>query len=692
MDSKEFLDILLLKFEGDGIQIANIGFSDINSYFFELLDVINSKKIVCCSSSLFQENLNIIESMKNRNYLETIISLPIFKEDNNLVLLIFNPLKTDNKCLIIDESDSLLHKDDSADWTFAGQELIDAIFKKYNGFIESDTSIILSIDDMFGNKPQKSPKNELLSLKKEHEEISSRKNRVLSNEIADGLLSLKQKQSVEYEISKHNVKTTESPQISTIPFLNDAMYYKKRQNPQNLLYKDNKPLIDGEVQFRKLGKIADLQNIYVKKDNDSILIATCKGCQTKIVFYNKDIHDFNGEVYIEITNVVDTVSIEYLYEYLSSSNGLAELLYFSKGNSHITPEEIKNVKIPIPPLDIQKDIVKVARDSREFFKSVDLLKKEFSSNILDYKHMKNSLNELRGDIDFNSDNEVTKLSRSWRHAYKGLIWPLAISYLSATKGGFESVEKKDNYLVLFEFVAAFNTIVLLSALPEDVYQENFSRIWNARFSMYKQMTFANWVYLSKNLANVYKSNNFASPLDEELFEKITDDTILDILEDAKDLRNDESHGPNSNAYEAEEIIKKLDVYLDDIFDILEVYSNYKLIYVTGDVKSSNQAYDHRVILLNGPCAQPIYDNILFDSLLQSESLYLYNPKNNKKLLLKDNFIKFRSVDDNKKRWALFIYYKCDKNESNAFYRCFQSKEEDYKEEIYSLANSILGKF
>ena len=128
-----------------------------------------------------------------------------------------------------------------------------------------------------------------------------------------------------------------------------------------------------------------------------------------------------------------------------------------------------------------------------------------------------------------------------------------------------------------------------------------------------------------------------------------------------------------------------------MFDILDVYSNYKLFYTTGDVKSSKQAYDHNVILLNGPCAQPIYDHIILDSLLQENSLYLYNPKNNKKLLLNDNFMKFVPIDENKNHWALFIYYSCDKGEYNAFYKCFQSREKDIKRSISSLGHDILGK-
>lgn len=711
MDSNGFLEELLLKFDIE--DVSNFEFGDININILKLIDGIDKKKIICLSSNNFSKNMHVIDSIKNKNYLESIISLPIFNEEANLFILIFNPLKTNNKCLFIDESDSLIHKTDSVDWSYASEELINKIINSYNNFQESDNSVILNINDIFQNYSRNKGNEELLSIKSTQVESPIRKtrlmseevkdellsiqfdsdnptkNRIISNELADGLLSLKQ-QSVRDEISKHDVKSSEIHQVTSFPFLNDAMYYKKRQNPENLLRKDDKPLFDVDVPFRKLGKICDLENIYIKNNKDTILIATCKGCKSKLVFYNKDIVDFEGEVFIELTNIHENVSIEYLYEYLNSSNGMDELLYFSKGNVYLTPQEIKNAKIPIPPLEIQKEIVKVARESREFFKSIELLKKEFNSNILDYKHMKKSLDEFRGDITFNNHNEITSLSRNWRHAYKGLIWPLAISYLSATKGGFETVEKKDNYLVLFEFIAAFNCIVLLSGLPDDVYKSNFKNIWNANLNMYKQMTFANWVYVSKNLAEVFNSNNFSSKLDEELINAIGGDIVLNILENVKNLRNDDAHGSHTNSYEAKELIEKLDVYLDDIFDILEIYSNYQLIYITGDITSAKQAYSHRVILLNGPCAQPIYDEKIFDTILEKECLYLYNPKNNKKLRLNDNFIKFKAIDKNKKHWGLFIYYSCDKKEYNAFYKCFQSNEKDVKIGISSLKRDILS--
>ena len=690
MDSEDFLNELISSLETQDVKVKNLAFKSDESKSIDLIKNFNSQKmIITISTSYLNDN---IHNLSINNYLKAIISLPIYHEDDNLVMLSFDSDKSSDECLIIDESDSLIHKDTN-DWSFIKNELIEKISKSYNDFEENDSSSKVNILEFASksNQIKSSSNDELLSLKKDSSD-DIKKRRVISDSIMDDMLELKEK-SMRAEISKHSVKSiSESPSLfSDFSFLSDVMYSKKRQNPENLLYKDNKRLIDGEVTFRKLGKIADLKTINFKNNNDSILIATCKSCTAKLINYNHDISDFKGEIFIEIDNIHENILKEYLYEYLSSDNGLDEIKYFSKGNYYITPDNIKQVKIPIPPLNVQKEIVKVARESREFFKTVDLLKKEFSSNILDYKHMKSSLDEFKGDIELDNDSgEVIRMSRNWRHAYKGLIWPLAISYLSATRGGFESVEKKDNYLVLFEFIAAFNSIILLSGLPDDVYKKNFDNIWNARLNVYKQMTFANWVYLSKNLAEVYKNNNFTSQLDEELFEKISSDKILDILEHAKDIRNEEAHGSHSNSFEAENVIDILEEYLDDVFDILEIYSNYKLIYVTGDLDTSKRSYNHRVILLNGPCAQPIYDNIIFDNVLFGDSLYLYNPKNNKKLLINDNLMKFRPVDDNKKRWALFIYHSCDKKEYNAFYKCFQSKERDIKESITSLRKDILG--
>lgn len=685
MKRNEFIKELINTLEKD-VNIVNFDFHKYADKYLETILSFNSGNLaIVLSTSLFNEHPNIISNIRDENNLKAIISLPVYNNEDNLLILMFNFDKTSNQFIYIDESDSLIHKE-VKNWKYIKEELISQIANSYIEFVENEFSVILDVSDIIEKKQDFYLDNISCEDKLF---VSERKEKVMMDFDEENKLEMRLNASIFKNECEQPLKNKPVLDNKSSIF-NDAMYYKKRQDPENLLYKNDKRLIDGEVLFKRINEISNLDYIYSKSNNDSILINSCKHCNDKLIYYNYDLNDLGNEVFIEITDIDDSILKDYLYEYLSSANGMDDILYYAKGNEKILIEDIKHLKIPIPPINDQKEIVNVARESREFFKTVDLLKKEYDSNIFDYKHMKNSLYDFKGEISFDEKNEVISMSRSLRHAYKGLIWPLAISYLSATKGGFEAVEKKDNYLVLFEFIAAFNSIILLSGLPENVYLNNFHEIWGDDPSRYKRASFGNWVHLSKNLSEVYKNNSFTSEIDEELLNTISGDKILDILTKVNYIRNDESHSSQTNSFEAKKVIDKLDVYLEDIFDILDVYSNYKLIYFTGELNTSNNSLNHRVILLNGPCAQPIYDNMIFDTLLRSDCLYLYNPKNNKKLLIKENLMKFSPIDKNKKRWALFIYNNCDKKEFNAYYKCYQSNEKNLKKGITSFEIDILN--
>lgn len=686
---QQILDILnLSNSQSDSnFKIANMAFNENIGEFKQIISQFNLNKLaITISSSFFDENSNVLNHITNPNFLKAIISLPIYQNDDNLILIILDASKDSSQFLFIDESESLIHKSNSYDYSLVSDELLPNIINSYQNLCEYENGILVPIPSLINKKSDLS----VDILDKYHDTDKPAKNRVYKTDI-DELLAIQEKQSEfhQKQMMRHKTKAVDTNYVLNSQDLSSGivnlMYNKKRQPLENLLYKHEKKLLDEDVKFVNLSEIADIRSINKKNDKDTILIAACKQCGSKLVNYNHDIEDIDeNKVYIEIDNISSDVLKQYLYVYLSSFNGLDEIKYFSKKNHMITPEQLGFVKIPILKVTTQLELVDAVRESEEFFKSIDLLKKDFQSNILDYKHVINSINELRGNYEFNP-GEV-KVSRSMRHAYNGLIWPLAVSYLYATKGGFETVERKDNYLVLFEFIAAFNFIILLSGLPDNVYQKYKWDIWNARNkNIYKDMTFGRWVILSQNIAKVYRENNFTSKLEEELFNKISSNKILKILDKAKDYRNDESHGSHSNKYEAEKVLGELNIYLEDIFDILEVYSNYKLIYVieSNDLK-------HRVILLNGPCAPPIYDTIVFDEKLENKRLYLYNPRNNKKLLIKDNFMKFIHLDDERKHWALFLYDSCDYHEYNAFYKCYQSKEEPLKCSIYDFETDILG--
>ena len=668
-------------------QIYDLTYQNSRENFLRYL-TSNSNSIILVKSSLFDENLDLLNHIANPNNLEAIISLPIYFDEDNLIVISINRSKNSKDFIFIDESESLIHKNNDYDYSFAQNELLPKILDAYINYKEYENALIMPVSLMISKK---SSTNDFKSLNKylvKDEDVS--KKRVYRSEV-DKLISLQEQQtSIQEEMMRHNRINVESstPQDRFNYQLRpeELMYVKKRQPLENLLYKHEKRLLDEDVKFVNLAEIADLKSINQKNDNDSILVAACKACTSKLVNYNHDIDEIQpNEYYIEIDNISSDVLKQYLYTYLSSFNGLDEIRYFSKKNHMITPEQLGFVKIPILKHTTQLELVDAVRESEEFFKSIELLRKDFQSNILDYKHVIDTINELRGDIGF-SDNGDVKVKKSMRHAYSDLIWPLASSYLQATKGGFEIVEKKDNYMVLFEFVAAFNFIILLSGLPENVYQKCKYDIWNSRNkNIYKDMTFGKWVILSENIAGVYRSNNFSSKLDELLFNKISSNKILKILDKTKEYRNKNSHSAQSNKHEAEKILNELNVYLKDLFEILEVYSNYKLFYVL-----ERNDLSHRVISLNGACAPPIYDTLIFDEKLETERLYLYNSKNNKKLLIKDNFMKFAPIDENKKHWALFIYDSCDKAEYNAFYKCYQSNEKDLKVSIYDFEEDIIG--
>lgn len=694
------MDEFLKKIVGSEYQIKNLSFHEDTKEFISLISNFKSKLAIAISSSFFHSNIQLFSNIKNINNIKSIYSLPIYKGSSNIILLSLDPNKNLENFILIDESDALLHKADSDN---ISQELADELIKIFK---QSDNEISLNLNSIFQNISTLETideTDELLSLYVDDdlEGFNKKTDAEVVKDFTSGLtgreaeLFKKKKEKLMYTNQVDSSSNMEKINFSSSNFIKESAYLKKRPNPKNMLEKNNKPLIEGKVNFRKLEDIVSLNNTD-KKNNDTILlISSSKNCDNRLVYYNKDWNDVSKQQFIEITNISKDVSADYLYEYLNSDYGRDELLYYSDGNDYISAELIASIQIPIPSLDIQNEIVKTSREAREFFKTVDLLKKEFNSNILDYKHISQSLKDLKGEIEIDSQTSVVnKLSRSWRQAYQGLIWPLAISYLSATKGGFEIVEKKDNYLKLFEFTAAFNAIILLSGLPEDVYLKNFNKIWDDEtLKQYKtSMTFGKWIYISRNLAEVYNNNNFTSSLDEEFFEKITSYEILYALNEVKNIRNREFHDAMSNVYDAEKTIEILDEYLEDVFDILEIYTNYKLIYTTGHIECKDNNFIHEIILLNGPCAQPIYDRIIFDNCLKEKSLYLYNPKNNKKLLIKDSFMKFVPLDNRRKHWALYIYNNCDKYEKNAFYKCFQSKERNYKQIISSFKDDILLNF
>ena len=360
---------------------------------------------------------------------------------------------------------------------------------------------------------------------------------------------------------------------------------------------------------------------------------------------------------------------------------------------YVTTKNMEKIRIIVPSIDEQLKILEAVNESHVFFESIKLLKDRFKDNLFDYKEVMDSINEIQGDIEVDK-GEVTEMNKPWRFVYNKLIWPLAITYLSATKGGYEKSGKALKYLILFEFVAAFNSIVLLSGLPEDVYQEyKISKIWNApTLKTYQNMYFGNWTFLSANLSELYHKQDFRTDFDRKLFDKISSNKINRLLNKLRNIRNERSHGSMLTPREVELILEQLDKHLSEVFDILRIYADYKLFYTTGFIKKSGNIFKHRVIQLNGPCKQPIYGSVEFKEPLDEESLYLFDQKNQKILKLKHNLIRFQPLDDYERQWGIFIFNGCYTKKDGtciAKYKYFQENEDEFEEVVNSFEDHIL---
>ena len=631
---------------------------DIQNAFYECIKYAHSFLIINVDSDLINDFLT------NPN-LKALIALPIY-ESKNSSLLIFDFINKTDDYIIIDESRFLEGFNDVKDWSFLSNELVEKIVPVYFDFKMSENALLVKKDI----KIKRNAKKRVGSSK-----ISSHQFQSVSGQDLDAI--------------RNNKFVTNENKT-----LNNQMYDKNMPQIENMLSKKGRNVIDDDVEFFTINQLANLR-LYdnVPKEN-SILISTCGNSLTKSVFYpNEVINDCRDFIEIEIES--DKIIKEYLYSYLNSNKGLAEIEYFSNCNLFITPDNMEGIRVPVPSINSQKEIANAVDESNEFFRSIKILRNEFQDNILDYKHMMNSINEFRGIIEIDKESgEIIRMNKNWRHVYDRLIWPLAITYLSATKGGFEKTDKANKYLILFEFITAFNSIVLLSALPEEVYQKyKKTAIWtDENLSRYANMTFGNWTYIYQALSKIYKDNDFSTGFDKKLFDRLSDDEMVKMLNETRIIRNKTAHTPMITHKEAECLLKQLDSYLKRVFDILEVYSDYKLIYTTGLFQKTNDIFNHRVILLNGPCKQPIYGNIKFNKVLDENSLYLYNPANDNLLRLDDTLIKFQSIDRYEKQWGIYVFngaYEKNNGQWKAKYKYFQENEEEHIEDINSFEEDII---
>lgn len=431
------------------------------------------------------------------------------------------------------------------------------------------------------------------------------------------------------------------------------------------------------------GKNSHIENIspnnslyFLKRDNLVV--------NDKWAFLNHEI--INTGSYSGFELISDRVTLQFLYYYLNSEVGINEYNYFARGHRYPYAEDwISEIRVPIPPKKIQDKIVEAMNERDDFLNDVNLLKSRTNQNFFDYKQNKMVVDEFYGKREYSTETQEISMPDNWIYTYGGLVWPLAITYLIATSGGIEKSEKATNLLKLFEFTTAFNSIVLISGIPEDIYEKNKHKIWKKAydesnddgFVNFYKLTFGSWVTFHYKIKKIYKKR-FDTEIDKEFYFKLLNNDIIEYYKTLKDHRNKEFHEGFVNPNEAESLIKELNIPKTKVFNYLnECYKNLRLFYITG--KNDTSTNEHEVIFLNGPYSMPIYSTIHYKGFLEAEALYLYDEEEKKFSKLNSKLIKFRAIDDDEHDWRLYIFIGFENDSDGnkiARYKCYQRIEDE----------------
>lgn len=461
----------------------------------------------------------------------------------------------------------------------------------------------------------------------------------------------------------------------------------KNRIKENLNYPIEKlgDLIIDRADAKKLG--FELEN-----DVDYLYCSDENKWENQCIFYDFEIGDKSSYHIFEL--VSDKLSLEYLYHYLNSELAKNEYNYFSRG--HKKRVSINQIRVPIPPKEIQEKIVAAMDKRDDFLNDVQLLKNITNKNFFDYERNMNAIDEFYGKINYSAETQDLDVPDNWAYTYSGLIWPLAVTYLIAS-GGYSKTEKYNNLIRLLEFTVAFNSYVLMSGLPEEIYVEEKSNIWSIAYTNPNRkdklknklpLGFGNWAFFHGTLAGIYKKD-FYTEIDKDFYMELLDKGIRKTYDDLADERNDYFHGSIKNEEECGTLLNQLNPTKLKIFNYLNsCYKNYKLYYVVKkpelyEINDGIMTFEYTMMYLNGPYSMPIYANVLSEEILDIESLYLHDIVENKFTKIDDRLIKFKALDENKRDWRLYVFIGFEKYEGKkqAKYRCYQRPEDDIYENI-----------
>ena len=558
------------------------------------------------------------------------------------------------------------------------EELIKSILKLYNHFEDSNNVKIYDNVD-FGYK-----------------KIVVERPMQLNAQVADPNLREYKKLPINQNIENYLEK-------NIFPFYKNAWVDESRTkigyeiNFNQLMFDERSYFDDIDFPIVYLDELITLKKIKTGVEGEFDLYIKSGGNFKKVFFYPDEIPaDRKNKLYRHIGCKIksERITKEYLYFYFNSNKGLKQFSYLQRTRV-INLDSVLQMKIPLPDIKTQKEIVETYRLVDRFFNEIDLWRTNFYNNILNYKQALEVYKDFSCSIKFSDDGGVSDFCHNWRIVYQGLIWPLAYTYLKATKGSKEESTIKKNLLIFFEFITSFNTIVLISGINNSMLEDNElenikEKVWalkNNNPTTWHRMAFGSWTTLFSRISKDYRKYNIETPIEKKFFKKLSIKKYGNLFDDLRDKeRNSDVHSGFEDDIDVETKLEDLKKYVDtDIFEILNIYSGLKLYYVSDEIKRiSPKKISHKVLDLNGPCDPQYWHDKIYHKELDPHCLYLYDPLTNSYLKLDDDLIKFRQIPDSR-QYGIYIYDGIINNKSKkvAKYKCYQRKNEYWEIELFT---------
>ena len=317
-------------------------------------------------------------------------------------------------------------------------------------------------------------------------------------------------------------------------------------------------------------------------------------------------------------------------------------------NQNLEPETFFN--------KILKYIKSMANTVKNYFYPTTIIKYEniktttSEEKIIEPQKPIQEINKLEIEKETNNKNNIsekTYFQDEIKNKINNLIYPFSNIYYMTYDVHNSNKDRFESMLKSFEFICAFNSIVLLSVLSKEEVIYIFKEIFNDEKKRQINIPFGKWLDLYRTTSNFLlekdKKESFFSkiPFGEKFYKTITNDSIFKDMSKIVEKRNKVAHGGLFTDIQMKKELSEIEPFFDKIFNTLMIFENLLLIYPL-DMKKNDGVYKINCNKLNGnnfPFSKTVIEN---KTDFETEILYLYDSKNQDNLKLYNEFVKLEN--------------------------------------------------